>query len=451
MRLSWFWLMAWLTLARAWGAEPTAASTLHAEYKVGGWIWGAQAGDKQTVRFWKAVTIPDKPIVDARLRMTVDNAFSAFLDGQELGRGTEWRSLTEFDLTWVLKPGVHVIAVEGFNDYNEAGFVAGLAVEFADGTTLEVPSDATWRIVPTDESGWTRRKQERPEWGSAVKMGDFLTGPWAARPVRIVRPPPVRPIELRFWQTGWFQGAMIGLCGIALYGCVYFMSRLAVQSHAQQILQRERARIARDIHDDFGARLTKLVLFGELARKEIAADSPGRARFDQICTEGRNLLGAVDEVIWAVNSRRDTLRDFETYVCNYTETFLRPTAIRYRMDADPDLPDVPFDLAIRRNLYLAVKEALNNAVKHSGATEVLLEIHLVEGKVMVAVEDNGRGFDPATASSERNGVTNIRQRMTELGGTCHLRSELGKGCRVELTAPLRLPQDPNRRWWRWWR
>jgi len=256
---------------------------------------------------------------------------------------------------------------------------------------------------------------------------------------------------VRFWQTGWFQVTLVGFSGVALVLCIHLLSRLGLQTAAQEILQRERARIARDIHDDFGARLTKLVLFGELAQSELATGSPLRARFDQICGEGRSLLNAVDEVIWTVNSRRDTLRDFETYVCNYAEVFLRPTAIRCRIEADADLPDTAFDLAIRRNLYLAVKEALNNAVRHSAATEVRLGIHWRDDKVIVNVEDNGRGFEPEKAGRERNGLSNMAQRTTEMGGTCRVISRIGGGCRIEFVAPLRHRHRPRQRWWRGWR
>lgn len=431
------------------GEAKALETKLHPEYEVGSWIWSSKLADKQTCRFWRAFEIPvGAMVIEARLRITADNAYRVFLDGRELGKGMEWRSLTEFDLEWVLKPGVHVFAVEGFNDYAEAGLVAGLRVQFADGSKLEVPSDETWKIVPDDEGDWLTRKVAPPEWPAAQVIDGFLKGPWKLKPVRILQVPTIRPIQLNFWQTGWFQVTLGTICGVALLLCIYLLSRLGVQNAAQEILQRERARIARDIHDDFGARLTKLVLFGELAQSELPAGSAVRARCDQISAEGRSLLNAVDEVIWTVNSRRDTLRDFETYVCNYAESFLRTTGIRCRIEADADLPDAVFDLAGRRNLFLAVKEALNNAVRHSGAAEVKLGIHWRDEKVFVTVEDNGRGFDPAVAGSERNGLSNMAERTQDMGGTCRVISEVGAGCRIEFSTPLRHRPSAGRRWWR---
>jgi signal transduction histidine kinase len=430
-------------------AETRPLEKLNAEFEVGSWIWAAKAADKQTCRFWRAVEIPaGAMVIEARFRITVDNAYRVFLDGRELGKGMEWRSLTEYDLAWVLKPGVHVIAVEGFNDYAEAGLLAGLRIEYADGTRLEVPSDETWKVVPDDDGDWLTRKTARPEWEPAKVIEGFMKGAWKTRPVRVLQVPPVRPIQLKFWQMGWFQVMLGTICGVALLLCIYLISRIGVQNASQEILQRERARIARDIHDDFGARLTKLVLFGELAQSELPAGSAVRARCDQISSEGRSLLAAVDEVIWTVNSRRDTLRDFETYVCSYAESFLRTTGIRCRIEADADLPDAVFDLASRRNLFLAVKEALNNTVRHAAATEVKLGIHWRDEKVVVTVEDNGRGFDSASVSAERNGLSNMAQRTTEMGGSCRVTSKPGGGCRIEFAAPLRHRPSSRRGWWR---
>jgi signal transduction histidine kinase len=231
------------------------------------------------------------------------------------------------------------------------------------------------------------------------------------------------------------------------------MGQLAVQARAEQYLQRERARIARDIHDDLGARLTQLVLAGEGAKKEFPAESKARAQFNEMCESTREVLGAVDEIVWMVNSRRDTIKEFEMYVCNYAEEFLRTTNIRCRVELNAEPLDIPFDLAIRRNLYLAIKEALNNAARHSGATELILQIR-PEGEVMRAVvEDNGKGFDPVAASGERNGLSNMVQRAAEVGGSCKITSRPGAGCRIEFVTPLRLSSLRRLRWWHWgwWR
>jgi len=217
------------------------------------------------------------------------------------------------------------------------------------------------------------------------------------------------------------------------------MARLAVQSKAQKFLHVERARIARDIHDDLGAQLTQLVLLAEVARTELAGNSEAHAQIDQLCARARDLSHAMDEVVWAVNSRRDTLRDFASYVCKYAQLFLASTSIRCRLDVDSDIPATGFDLPVRRNLFIAVKEALNNAAKHSGASELFLRIRRSPRNLSVVVEDNGKGFDLAKINWERNGMTNMNQRMTEVGGEFQIATTPGTGCRLEFIVPLPSP------------
>jgi len=119
------------------------------DFSVGSWIWAEQRMDRVTCRLWKLIEIPSGVRVKrAQLRMTAHDTFRAFLDGTEFGRGSDWGRLTEYDLTRVLSPGRHVLAVEAFNEYEWAGLVAGLVVELSDGKVMKFPSDDTWRIVP---------------------------------------------------------------------------------------------------------------------------------------------------------------------------------------------------------------------------------------------------------------------------------------------------------------
>lgn len=153
--------------------------------------------------------------------------------------------------------------------------------------------------------------------------------------------------------------------------------------------------------------------------------------------------------MWAVNSRRDTLQDFVNYVCKHAQFFLKATPIRCRLDVEAEIPPVTFDLPVRRNLFLAVKEALNNAAKHSAADELYLRIWRHGQNLSVAIEDNGRGFDAAALSGERNGLGNMVQRMAEIGGQCRVESQPGSGCRIEFTVPLTVPL--RARWPKWLR
>ena len=428
-------------------SNASSAVVLDPEWGVGAWIWDIKTFDKQTCRLWRSFEIPPgAKVAQARLDITADNSFRVMLDGREVGRGSEWRHISEYELTWLLPPGTHVLAVDAFNDNREAGVLAGLKVELMDGRLMEIPSDTSWRIVPQKERGWEYKHQAPAYWPHAVVIAVFKGSPWATAPAGVSRLPTLRPVELHFWNSAWFQVVLLAVCGLAVLACFHLMARLAMHAKSQGLLQRERARIARDIHDELGAGLTQLLLLGEVMREEAAPTAQGPAGIDRLCVKARGLSVALDEVVWAVNSRHDTLRDFTRHACKYAQAFLANTPIRCRLDVETEVPPLPFDLPVRRNLFLAVKEALNNAAKHSGATELFLRIHIQATEVVVSVEDNGKGFDPALASAERNGLTNLTQRMAEIGGTCEVASKPGEGCRVTLKVPLSASRSRLAKW-----
>ena len=400
---------------------------------LGSWIWDLRTCDKQTCRLWKTFDIPrGAKISSAVLYITVDNGYRLFLDGREIGRGSDWKTLTEYDVKLLLHPGRHVLAVEAFNERLEGGLVFGLRTELANGRVIEVRSDNDWKVV----KDWERVKRADPAWPWAKVVGALGTPPWNVWPFALVVEAPLQPVIVHFWETVWFQITVLAMFGVVLLICLWLITQLALQSKSQRLLHLQRARIARDIHDDLGARLTQLLLLGEIAQSELPAQSATRAQIDGICEQARDVARAVDEVVWAVSSRRDTLRDFAAYVCQYAQVFLKDTSTRCRLDVEPELPPAPFDLAIRRNLLLAVKEAISNAAKHSGAGELILRIHWQGNNVQVVVEDDGKGFDVAQANASRNGLMNMAQRMREVGGRFDVKSGPGFGCRIEFNLPL---------------
>ena len=415
---------------------------------LGDWIWASQTFDRQTCRLWKEFDIPGgAKVTSARMRMTADNAYQFYLDGRELGQGADWGGLTEYDLSLLLTPGHHVLAVNGFNDFFEAGLIMDLPVEFSDGRTLDIKSDESWRIVPNDELGWEKLRHPHNNWPPAKAITGKNRAPeWNDRhwPYDYVSVPRFYPVEIPFWQTGWFHLVLTLVCGLIFLACIALLMQVALQSKEQRLLNLERARIARDIHDDVGTRLTKLVLQGEVAQSAQPANSETRQQLDMICDGLRGVLGAMDEMLWAVNPRHDTVENFIAYICDYAQTFLQNTKIQCVLEVESDIPPLNFDLPLRRSLLLAVKEAVNNAAKHSEASEVLLKIHRNGSKLVVIVEDNGRGFDLLQAPRDRNGLANLFQRMNEAGGECRIITRPGEGCRVEFS--ITLTRYPAGRW-----
>jgi signal transduction histidine kinase len=224
-------------------------------------------------------------------------------------------------------------------------------------------------------------------------------------------------------------------CGLFVTICLYLLIQLVSQSKAHHLVQAERDRIARDIHDDLGSKLTQLLLTGEVA--QIGSAPADGAPLSQMCDGARNILSTIDEVVWIVNSQHDNLEDFAIYVCKYAQHFLQPTAIGCRFDVAPELPAKTLSQLVRRNLFLAIKEALNNAAKHSQASQLTLRIELIGTGLNVIVADNGHGFDPAQTPWERNGLMNMKLRLAEIGGSCEVVSRPGEGCQVSFHVPLK--------------
>ena len=210
---------------------------------------------------------------------------------------------------------------------------------------------------------------------------------------------------------------------------------LLQQQHA---IERDRARIAKDIHDDVGAGLTQITLLTELARREPAQSD---ANLGRITDSARRLTKAMDEIVWAVDPQHDTLAGLMDYVSAYAEDFLRMAEIRCRMDLPVTLPAVRVEAELRYNLFLALKESLNNIVKHAQATEVWLRLKLDGQQLTLLVEDNGRGIAEAGGADVNrlrsgHGLGNLARRLESVGGRCTIHSESGRGTRVELSARL---------------
>jgi len=240
----------------------------------GSWIWADKFFNGQTLRFWRTFDIPRSAQVHkARLRMTVDNNYVLFLDGREIGRGAEWRELYDYNLTPLMSPGRHVLAIQAMNSFHYAGMLFGMRVDLADGRAIEIKSDENWRIVPEGARGWEKAAKAADSWPRATAVAPFGGEPWWSTPVNVNEMPTLQPVQVFFWQTGWFQVTLLTVSASVMLFSFWLMAQLALHKKERLLLQRERARIAMDIHDDLGSRMTQLVLHGEVAQSELPAES----------------------------------------------------------------------------------------------------------------------------------------------------------------------------------
>lgn len=261
-------------------------------------------------------------------------------------------------------------------------------------------------------------------------------GVWNPNPavVTIVVEPP-------FWKTGWFLTlATLGLLG-AVVGTVYFISTQKLQRQLalmrqQEALEKERARIARDLHDQLGANLTQVALLGEMAESDKDLPTEVESHAQMICQTARETSRALDEIVWAANPANDTLEGLVNYTCKYAQDYLALAGVRYRLEVPPTLPAAIIPPDLRHNVFLAFKESVNNVVKHAQATEARIRLRLDAGTFTFEIEDNGRGLPPDAANKGRNGLRNMRKRMEDVGGGFALEPGPERGTVVRLTAPL---------------
>jgi signal transduction histidine kinase len=239
-----------------------------------------------------------------------------------------------------------------------------------------------------------------------------------------------------FWRRPWFLTvAGAALVSAVLGGVVAAERRRARRQVAlverEQAVAAERVRIAHDLHDDLGARLTEIVLLGELAAKSAAEDHPSR----EVVQGLRQLHASLDEAVWSINPHNDTLANLVEFLSEYAQRFVRNAPAVFHLEAAEDLPQAHLSASQRHNLLLAVKEALNNAVRHARATKIWLRVTRTDVGVRVAVRDDGCGVE---SSQQRvgNGLINIRERLGAIGGKAEIRSQPGDGTEVMFELPL---------------
>lgn len=228
----------------------------------------------------------------------------------------------------------------------------------------------------------------------------------------------------------WSIVAMVVvITGIALLAYRYRLVRLLE-------LERLRTSIATDLHDELGTRLTRIGLLSEMVERQTEEAHPAKSQVTQISAMTREMVRTMDEIVWAVNPRNDTLEDLANYIFHFTQEFFRHASVRCRLDIPADLPPLRLTTEIRHNLFLAVKEALNNVVKHAQAMNVRVTLKLDAAVLSIVVQDDGRGFAPDSQRPGGNGLRNMQQRLESIGGRAEVETEAGKGTTVRFQTKL---------------
>jgi len=240
-----------------------------------------------------------------------------------------------------------------------------------------------------------------------------------------------------WWKNPWAGlAAALGLAGIAALLAWRIARRHVAELERRQELSRERARIARDMHDVVGARLTQLTVMHELFAARNTLPQSATNQLSDLTTTARSAVGALDEAVWAINPRNDTLQNVADYLCHTANDYLRPLEIQLRQDVPAAWPARTVVSQKRHELLLAFKEALQNLVKHAGAKVATLTLRFAEPELIICLDDDGCGLAPVVDGTGKDGLHNMRNRLMSVGGSCLVQTRPEGGTRVEIHLPV---------------
>ncbi len=251
------------------------------------------------------------------------------------------------------------------------------------------------------------------------------------------------PVTIRppYWATWWFRA----LSGVFILATIFFSVRYVVQRNLQerilnlqreQAVEKERNRIARDMHDDLGSGLTKIAILSEVTKAQLAVPGAAVNNLDVISNASRELVDSLQDIVWVLNPRNDSLASLCLYIREYASGFFEPAGIVCTVDCGPIERNIPLSEEKRRNIFFSVKESCNNVLKYAECSAVAIRVQIDENSLVIDVSDNGKGFDTGQVGLLSNGLRNMRNRMEQIGAGFGVDSSLGKGTRIRLEVPV---------------
>jgi signal transduction histidine kinase len=289
-----------------------------------------------------------------------------------------------------------------------------------------------------------------------VVPGDWEAGEeWRAKSFSVLLRSPSDVVVVKappWWTFGkvLLIAGVLGVVTLAAFGWVAVLRRQVAErgiqleaqiqerqrAEQQRLIEQERTRVAQDLHDELGATLTEVTMLSSLARTTPLPVENKEHYLEQISRVSRSLVTTLDEIVWAINPKYDTVDSLASYYSLFAQRLLNLAGMSCRLQVAESFPEIPLDSRLRHGAFLAFKEALNNAIRHSGASEVLIALNAAAGWLNITVADNGRGFDSTAGLPGSDGLTNMRQRMEKLGGQCRITSQPGSGTTIQFRLPL---------------
>ena len=334
----------------------------------------------------------------------------------------------------------------------------------AEGSTLLLRDDdsrsyCTWRSAPAKPVAMRTGERLRVQWEECFSIG--AAGP-ATATYRYLRPGNYRFEMLAVSATGqpiskvsgitlmvrppWWQEPWTWVLGAAgMIGAAAFAVRRVTQQRMQhalvelerrRALEGERTRIAQDIHDDLGAGLAQIAMLSELAQGNDAEDGAVRVHLEEIYTRAHAAGRKLDEIVWAINPAHDSAEDLVGYLARFAHDYLHLARIRFRLDVPATLPVISLTSGQRHQIFLAAKEAVHNAARHSSAAEIVLKVRVENGSLQITVTDDGCGFTDTETTLRSRGSASMRVRMEKIGGHFRRLTSPGYGTSILLFLPL---------------
>ncbi len=244
-----------------------------------------------------------------------------------------------------------------------------------------------------------------------------------------------------YWGTWWFQSFLVLVILLSIGGTIRYLEMKKVQEkinamEKENALEKERLRISQDMHDDIGSRLTSIGLMSELSKRNIHNSEKLQHQLSDIAEAANDVVTSFDEIVWAVNPKYDTLENVVDYLSEYASNYTEKAELECALDIPSLLPRAKISAEIRHNIFMILKESLNNVVKYADASEVTLRFQLAQNIFSLEIQDDGKGFIPAEVKKFNNGLMNMSKRMEEVGGVCVIESEPDKGTYIKISVPL---------------
>lgn len=240
-----------------------------------------------------------------------------------------------------------------------------------------------------------------------------------------------------FYMTWWFRSLAVAIFILSIWLMIRYMIKRRVSLQLEKIerekqIERERSRISKDMHDEVGSSLTKIAILSELATRD---KEHSETHLHKITGTSREIIDSMGQIIWAINPQNDQLEHLMAYLREFCSELLEPAQVSYQLNFPDQLPELAVSAEYRRNIFLIIKESLNNAIKHSHASHIELSIEITGQTLFYALKDNGVGL-PVEIKKFGNGLTNMKKRMEALGGHFEINNQLDGGVIVRFEVQL---------------